>query len=266
MAITAFRHAYRIGFKFASPACGCTTANGLFISTRENCMSDSRRVVITGVSRGLGQAMVEQFVELGHHVAGCARSANDVARLNDQHGDAHRFDVVDVSDEAQVSAWALHIVNEWGVPDLLINSAAIINKNALLWETPVDEFSRVIDINIKGVFHVIRHFVPAMVERENGVIINFSSTWGRSTSPQVGPYCTTKWAVEGLTRALADELPYGMAAIPLNPGVIHTEMLETCFGEGAASYPSAATWAKTAVPFLLDLSGDDNGDPLTAPS
>ena len=229
-------------------------------------MSNSRRVVITGVSRGLGLAMVEQFVALGHEVAGCARSDLEVARLNNQFGQPHRFDAVDVSDEAQVGAWALHVLNDWGVPDLLINSAAIINKNALLWETPVDEFSRIVDINVKGVFHVVRHFVPAMVENDAGVIVNFSSGWGRSTSPQVGPYCTTKWAIEGLTRALADELPYGMAAIPLNPGVIHTEMLESCFGDSARSYPSPASWAKTAVPFLLELSGDDNGDPLTAPN
>ena len=229
-------------------------------------MSKPRRVVITGVSRGLGQAMVDQFVARGHQVAGCARSAVPVARLSDQFGAPHRFDVVDVSNEGQVAAWASHVLNEWGTPDLLINNAAIINNNALLWETRVDEFSRIVDINIKGVFYVLRHFVPAMVEQEQGVIVNFSSGWGRSTSPQVGPYCTTKWAIEGMTRALADDLPYGMAAIPLNPGVIHTEMLETCFGEGARAYPSATTWAKTAVPFLLDLSGDDNGDPLTAPS
>jgi len=228
-------------------------------------MTNSRRVVITGVSRGLGQAMVEQFVAHGHQVAGCARSDDDIRTLNGQYGKPHRFDVVDVSDAKQVSAWSLRLINEWGTPNLLINGAAIINENALLWETSIDAFSEIVDINIKGVFHVVRYFVPAMIEQEEGVIINFSSTWGRSTSPQVGPYCTTKWAIEGFTRALADELPYGMAAIPLNPGVIHTQMLERGFGDGARSYPSPAAWAKTAVPFMLDLGGDDNGDPLTAP-
>ncbi len=228
-------------------------------------MTQSRRIVLTGASRGLGLAMVEQFVGLGHEVAGCARSAGDVSRLNDRFGQPHRFDAVDVSDEERVAAWALQLVSEWGVPDLLINNAAMINKNALLWETPVDEFSQIVDINIKGVFYVLRHFVPSMVERDTGVIVNFSSGWGRSTSSQVGPYCATKWAIEGLTRALADELPYGMAAIPLNPGVIHTEMLESCFGDDARSYRSPTEWARSAVPFMLDLSGEDNGDPLTAP-
>ncbi len=230
-------------------------------------MTEPRRVVITGVSRGLGRAMVEQFVGLGHQVAGCARSNDVIGELRRQFGDSgpHRFDAVDVSDEPAVADWALHVLNEWGVPDLLINSAAIMNENTLLWEAPVDEFSRIIDINVKGVFYVVRHFVPAMVEREKGVIINFSSGWGRSTSPQVGPYCTTKWAIEGFSRALADELPYGMASIPLNPGVIHTEMLETCFGSAASSYRSPAEWAERAVPFMLEIDGEDSGDPLTAP-
>lgn len=121
-------------------------------------------------------------------------------------------------------------------------------------------------MNINGIFHVIRHFVPAMVERASGVIVNFSSGWGRSTSPEVAPYCATKWAVEGLTRALAQELPRGMAAVPLNPGVIDTDMLRSCWGSGAGSFPKAESWAQQAVPFLLSLDATDNGQPLTVPA
>jgi NAD(P)-dependent dehydrogenase (short-subunit alcohol dehydrogenase family) len=173
--------------------------------------------------------------------------------------------VVDVSDETQVAAWSRAVLEEAGAPDLLLNNAAIINKSAELWEVSAEEFSRIVDVNIKGVFFVLRRFLPAMIERGRGVIVNFSSGWGRGTSPQVAPYCTTKWAIEGMTRALADELPYGLAAIPLNPGIIHTQMLECCFGSQAADYPSPAAWAKKAVPFLLELGPDDNGDALTAP-
>jgi NAD(P)-dependent dehydrogenase (short-subunit alcohol dehydrogenase family) len=81
----------------------------------------------------------------------------------------------------------------------------------------------------------------------------------------VAPYCATKWAIEGLTQALAAELPDGMAAVPLNPGIIHTDMLASCFGEMASSYPTPEAWARTAVPFLLRLGPRDNGRPLTAP-
>ena len=229
-------------------------------------MMDQRIILITGVSRGLGRAMTEAFIGLGHTVVGCARSGQAVAELSERFPNPHRFDVVDVSNDDQVGGWANIILREVGAPDLLLNSAALINENASLWNVPPDEFSRVIDVNIKGVYHLIRHFVPAMIDRERGVIVNFSSGWGRSTSPEVGPYCATKWAIEGLTRALADDLPYGMAAIPLNPGIIHTDMLDSCFGANAAAYPRAEQWAKKAVPFLLELGQEDNGDPLTAPS
>ena len=85
------------------------------------------------------------------------------------------------------------------------------------------------DVNIKGTVNVIRHFVPAMVERRRGVIVNFSSGWGRSTRAEVAPYCATKWAIEGFTQALAQELPPGMAAVPLNPGIINTEHVAKLF-------------------------------------
>ncbi|HRX80515.1 MAG TPA: SDR family oxidoreductase [Pirellulaceae bacterium] len=227
---------------------------------------DQRKILITGVSRGLGRAMAEEFIRLGHRVAGCARSPQAVAELSERFPSPHRFDVVDVSNDNQVAGWANLVIRNIGAPDLLLNNAGLINDNASLWNVPPDEFSRVVDVNIKGVYHVIRHFVPAMIERETGVIINFSSGWGRSTSPMVAPYCATKWAIEGMTRALADDLPYGMAAIPLNPGIIHTEMLDSCFGKNAVAYPCAEQWAKKAVPFLLDLGHEDNGDPLTAPA
>ena len=229
-------------------------------------MSEQRHIVITGVSRGLGLAMVEEFARLGHRLTGCARSEESVRALNGRLGAPHRFQTVDVADEKQVATWAKRMLADSEAPDLLINNAAVINANAVLWETPPHEFSRLIDINVKGVFHVIRYFVPAMIQRGSGVIVNFSSGWGRSTSPQVGPYCTSKWAIEGLTRALADELPYGMAAVPLNPGIIDTEMLRSCFGDNASSYPTPQTWASKVATFLLDLGPEDNGDPLTAPS
>ena len=111
----------------------------------------------------------------------------------------------------------------------------------------------------------MRYFVPAMIERSRGVIVNFSSGWGRSTSAGVAPYCASKWAIEGLTRALADELPQGMAAVPLNPGIIDTDMLRVCFGDDAQAYPDATAWAKRAVPLLLELGPQHNGRPMTVP-
>lgn len=221
-------------------------------------------ILISGVTRGLGRAMSDEFIRLGHRVLGCGRSSEAIQELNQRHGPASRFEVVDVTRDEDVRVWAGRCLKLAGPPDLLLNSAALINRNAPLWEVPAEEFSAVIDVNIKGVASLIRHFVPAMVKRGSGVIVNFSSGWGRSTDPLVAPYCATKWAMEGLTQALAQELPPGMAAIPLNPGIIDTDMLRSCFGAEAGNYPTAVEWAQAAVPWLLDLGPRDNGRPLTA--
>ena len=226
-------------------------------------MADTRRIVLTGAGRGLGLAMTERFIERGHTVIGCGRNADTMRELVTRFGKPHRFDAVDVADEQQVKRWAASVLKSHGPPDLLLNNAAVINRSQPLWEVPTEDFSRVIDVNIKGVFHVLRHFVPAMVDRQQGIIVNFSSGWGRSTSPEVAPYCATKYAIEGLTLALAAELPPGMAAIPLNPGIINTEMLEIAFGPAAAGYPSPDEWAETAAPFLLALRPKDNGRSLS---
>lgn len=217
-------------------------------------------VVITGASRGLGQAMAAEFIRHGCAVAGCGRSP-----ARSEYKAPGFYASVDVRDPQAVEAFAAQVAQKLGAPDLLINNAAIINRSARLWELSPAEFSDILDINIKGVFHMIRAFLPAMLKRTSGVVVNFSSGWGRSTSPEVASYCATKYAIEGLTQALAQELPSGMAAIPLNPGIIDTEMLRSCFGEGAGSYPKPDEWARRAVPFLLGVGPRDNGRSLTAP-
>ena len=218
-----------------------------------------RLVVVTGATRGCGRSMVDRFIEAGHTVIGCGRSPERIAELAGRHPAPHDFSVADVRRDESVRDWAARILRQFGPPDLLVNNAAVINETRPLWEVPAAEFDDLFNVNVSGIANVVRHFVPAMVARRSGVIVNFSSGWGRSTAPEVAPYCATKWAVEGLTLALAQELPAGMAAVPLNPGIINTEMLRSCFGAQAAAYPDPDTWSRRAVPFLLQLSAADNG-------
>jgi NAD(P)-dependent dehydrogenase (short-subunit alcohol dehydrogenase family) len=227
-------------------------------------MKEQRTIVITGVGRGLGRAMTEEFIRLGHRVAGCSRTPQLISELRHQYGAPHRFEILDVTDDQAVQRWSVDILDSVGTPDLLVNNAAVINANRCLWEVPVKEFHALMNTNVNGTFHVLRAFIPAMVTRGSGTIVNFSSTWGRTTSPEVAPYCASKWAIEGLTRALADELPRGMAAVAFNPGVIHTEMLESCFGSGAAAYPKPSQWVKRASKTLLELGPADNGRSVSA--
>jgi NAD(P)-dependent dehydrogenase (short-subunit alcohol dehydrogenase family) len=225
----------------------------------------TRTVLLTGVTRGLGRALALRLADLGHVGVGGGRTPAAIVEMQDLLGEPHGLSIVDVSSASQVETWARRVLARHPPIDLLINNAGVINANAPLWEVPEEEFSRVIDVNLKGTYHVIRAFLPSMLERGHGVVVNFSSGWGRSTTSEVAPYCAAKWGIEGMTRALAEELPRGMAAVALNPGVIHTAMLESCFGQSAKSYPGPERWAERAAPFLLDLSPRDNGRSLTVP-
>lgn len=207
--------------------------------------------------------MLAEFAAAGHTVAGCGRDEAAIEALRREFPSPHRFAQVDVAQEVQVSQWAGHVLNTLGVPDLLINNAALMNTPAPLWDVPAESFDRLIDVNVKGVGNVIRHFVPAMVKTGRGVIVNFSSGWGRSTAPGVAPYCASKWAIEGLTRSLADDLPEGLAAIPLNPGIIDTDMLREAWGVGAGAYEGPREWARRAAPQILRLGPRHSGKPAS---
>jgi NAD(P)-dependent dehydrogenase (short-subunit alcohol dehydrogenase family) len=224
---------------------------------------NGKLAVITGTTRGLGRAMALEFARAGWTVAGCGRSQDQVQEIRNLMGVPHSHTRVDVANDSQVAAWAREVLANFSPPELLINNAALINSNAPLWRVSAEDFDAVIDINLKGVANVIRHFVPAMIAQGRGVIINFSSGWGRSTNAEVAPYCCSKWGIEGLTQALAQELPPGLAAVPLNPGVIDTDMLRSCFGESSSRYPSPEEWAKTAVPYMISLGPRHNGQSLT---
>src|SRR5207244_3969578 len=99
-------------------------------------MTDKRRIVITGAGRGLGLAMTEKFMERGHTVIGCSRQKPHVESLKKRFGLPNRFDVVDVADDAAVGRWAKAIRADGGPADLLINNAAVVNRNAPLVDVP----------------------------------------------------------------------------------------------------------------------------------
>ncbi|TVR52994.1 MAG: SDR family oxidoreductase [Puniceicoccaceae bacterium] len=222
-----------------------------------------RLILITGASRGLGRALVDRFVEAGHTVLGCSRRAAAVETLGRRHGSPHRFAVVDVADAGSVRDWARALEADGLVPDLLINNAGLINPPGPLWEMSPEAFATVINVNLIGAGYVLQAFLPAIAARGSGVVVNLSSGWGRSVSPEVAPYCASKWGMEGLSKAVAAEVPPGVAVVPLNPGIIDTEMLATAFGPESARYPGPEEWSRRAAPFLLKLKPSDNGKSLT---
>lgn len=222
-----------------------------------------KKIVITGVTKGIGYSLAERFISLGHTIIGCGRTEQQILELKNKFDTPHNFTVMDISCPKEVRNWAETILSIYGNPDILINNAAIMNRIAPLWKITDEEFSDILDINVKGTVNTIRYFAPAMVKENKGVIINLSSGWGRSTSPNVAPYCGTKYAIEGLTKALAQELPSNMAAIPLSPGVVNTEMLRSCWGESASQHIDPEIWAITACKKILEFGPNDNGNSLS---
>ena len=204
--------------------------------------------------------MTLEFASRGWRIAGGARDTQALAELESTLSTEHLLQSMDVTKPEEVDDFAQAIEDILGTPDLLVNNAGLINRNAPMTKVSPEEFSSILAVNLGGIHNMIRAFVPKMEKAGRGIIANFSSYWGQSTAPDVGPYCATKWGVEGLTRSLAQELPSGLAAVAFNPGVINTDMLRSTFGKDAQSYPLPQEWAVDAVTRLENLSLRDNGN------
>lgn len=228
-------------------------------------------MVVTGVTAGLGRALTLEMLSLGHRVFGCGRRPNRLAELQEEAKAAGlpgslSVAVVDVAKVDDVDRWAAEVLASAGeAPGLLVNNAGVSleaggvdSVSVPFWEVPAAAFDSTIDVNVKGVANVMRAFLPAMVERASGVIVNLSSGLGRSSNPALAAYCASKFAVEGLTKSVAMALPKGMAAIPLAPGIVLSEMQR-------GDYPAANAWAKDAAPFMLALNSSHNGKSLSVP-
>lgn len=208
-----------------------------------------RKILISGNRRGLGAALTQYFQGQGHQVHGFSSASPP----------PHQ---VDAANFAAVQAWVEALVQVHGPPDLVIANAAIVLPPAPLAQVDPDDFSRLIDVNVKGMFYLWRSILPSMLEG-GGVLVGISSGYGRSTTPRMGPYCTSKWAVEGLMKTLAQELPKGMAAVALDPGTLQTDMLATALGAGAKFFPKPEQWVEKAGSMLLQLGAEHNGQSLS---
>ena len=188
---------------------------------------DGRVAVVTGASKGLGKQIAEALAEAGATVALVARNGELLegvqAEITGRGGKAYAF-VGDVSLEADVAAVAGEVRRQAGVPDILINNAGI-NIRKPLHEYTLDEWHRVMFTNVDGPFLCTRAFVPGMIEKKFGRIINMASTMAHVSLPHRAAYSGSKFAVLGMTKALALELaPYNITANAISPGPFPTEI------------------------------------------
>ncbi len=185
--------------------------------------------LVTGAASGIGRATALAFAAAGASVvvadvneAGGSETVDQIAGA----GGTATFVACDVTDESAVSALVAAAVDTYGGLDFAFNNAGVEGRQSILAETDAAEFRRVIDINLFGVFHGMKHQIPAMLERGAGVIINTSSIAGLRGTPGLGHYSASKHAVTGLTKTAALECATnGIRVLSVHPAAIETEMV-----------------------------------------
>lgn len=185
-------------------------------------------VIITGASRGIGEAAARKFASLGAKVLLCARSSGDINRIaseiNADGGIALALST-DVADYCQVQAAIDLAKSEFGGVDVLINNAGVLEPVARLENSDVAAWDTVIDVNVKGVYYGMRAAVPVMKAAGGGTIITIGSGAATSTLEGWSHYNTSKAAVHHLSACLAaEEGAHGIRAMILSPGTVATEM------------------------------------------
>jgi 2-dehydro-3-deoxy-L-rhamnonate dehydrogenase (NAD+) len=188
-----------------------------------------RRAVITGAAQGFGRAITERFLESGASVAMWDLDAGESAKAAQELGAQGRVftQSVDVSDLAQVEAAAAATAAELGGIDILVANAGIAGPNHKTWEYPVDDWRRVIEINLMGVFYCCRAVIPSMLQHRYGRIVTISSVAGKEGNPNASAYSTAKAGVIALTKSLGKELAGENIAVNcITPAAAKTRILD----------------------------------------
>jgi NAD(P)-dependent dehydrogenase (short-subunit alcohol dehydrogenase family) len=167
-----------------------------------------RVAIVTGGVSGIGLAIAQRFAESGATVSLWDRDAAALARLAKELGAKTKVHTanVDVANYQQVSTAARDTASALGKIDILVNSAGVAGANAMLWEFPVDEWIRVHDVNLHGVFYTCREVVPYLQKNGYGRIVNIASIAGKEGNPTASAYSASKAAVIGLTKSLGKEV------------------------------------------------------------
>ena len=184
-----------------------------------------KTALITGASRGIGEASARAFAAAGANVILCARSTNVITDIASTIGDKALALPCDVSDATAVSDVVAATIEHFGNLDILIGNAGMIEPISMMTDTDPDAFSKAIDVNLKGVFYGMRAVLPHMIEKGQGTIITVSS--GAAHGPMQGwpTYCASKAGAYMLTRAAdLENRDKGVRILGLSPGTVATQM------------------------------------------
>jgi NAD(P)-dependent dehydrogenase (short-subunit alcohol dehydrogenase family) len=179
--------------------------------------------LITGSSRGLGRAVAEAALAAGHQLVATARRPEQLANLVDRYGDQVRTVALDVTDRTQAAAAVDAALAAFGRLDVLVNNAGYSNL-APIEDITEDDFRAQVETNLWGTINMTRAALPVMRRQRSGHVIQISSVGGRTTTAGLGPYQTSKWAIEGFSGVLAREVaPLGIKVTAIEPGGFRTD-------------------------------------------
>jgi NAD(P)-dependent dehydrogenase (short-subunit alcohol dehydrogenase family) len=204
------------------------TAAGRFEGKAMNKIDLSGRVaVVTGGAQGFGRAIAERFVASGARVAiwdvdqvFAQRTANELGNGTKSYG-------LDVSDLPSVESARDATIKDFGKIDILVNNAGIAGVNATVWDTTVDEWRRVMRINLDGPFVCSKAIVPHMIAQKYGRIVNIASIAGKEGNPNAAHYSASKAGVIALTKSLGKELAsYDIAVNAVTPAAAKTAIFD----------------------------------------
>lgn len=195
-------------------------------------------IVITGASSGIGAATARKLAKYGAKVVLAARREEQLKSLVAELGKNARYVVTDVSKRADLDRLVRYTIDEFGQVDVLFNNAGIMPLS-FFDEGLVDEWDKMIDINIKGVLYGINAVLPHMLERGQGHILATSSTAGIKTTPGIGIYSGTKFAVRAIMETLREEVAKTIKVTTIYPGATVSEIgynitspkIKTIFGD-----------------------------------
>ncbi len=184
--------------------------------------------LVTGGGRGIGRSISERLAHLGFSVVITGRDQNVLDRTAESiraAGGRCRPLVCDVTDLITVTNAASQVQREFGGLQILVNNAGIGGFSTLLHELPPEQWDAILNTNLRGVYYCIRAFAPMMIAARRGDIINISSLAGKNPLPKGAAYAASKWALNGLTYSVAEELrAYNVRVSVICPGSTNTEL------------------------------------------
>ncbi|MBE9047313.1 SDR family oxidoreductase [Pleurocapsales cyanobacterium LEGE 10410] len=186
-------------------------------------------IIITGASSGLGEATARKLALKGAKLMLAARREDRLKKLVaeiEKNGGTAKYQITDVTDRQQVEELAKATQQAYERIDVLVNNAGLMPLSPLA-ETKVDEWEKMIDVNIKGVLYSIAAVMPIMLQQESGHIVNLSSVAGHKVFPAGAVYCATKFAIKAISEGIRLESDGKIRSTNISPGAVDTELTNT---------------------------------------